>query len=64
MIRGILYRRGYTYPLLKCLPSTEAEYVLREIHEGMCGNHSEGRMLAHKVMRAGYYWPTMSKYSV
>jgi hypothetical protein len=27
----------------------------------VCGNHSGGRMLAHKEMRAGYYWPTMGK---
>jgi ribonuclease HI len=64
LIGGVLYRRGYTEPLLKCLTNSEAEYVLREIHEGVCGNHSGSRMLAHKAMRAGYYWPTMNKDSV
>jgi len=34
---------------------------MREIHEGICGNHSGARMLAHKATRAGYYWPSMSK---
>jgi hypothetical protein len=63
MIGGILYRRGYTQPLLKCLPKSEAEYVLKEMREEVCGNHSGGRMLAHKAMQASYYWPTMSKYS-
>jgi hypothetical protein len=64
LIGGSLYRRGYTDPLLKCLTNSEVEYVLKEIHEGVCGNHSESRMLAHKAMRAGYYWPTMNKDSV
>jgi hypothetical protein len=64
LIGGILYRRGYTEPLLKCLTKTESEYVLKEIHEGVYGNHSGSRMLAHKATRAGYYWPTMNKDSV
>jgi hypothetical protein len=51
-------------PLLKCLPNSEAEYVLKEIHECVCDNNSRGRMLANKAMRAGYYWPTMGKDSV
>jgi hypothetical protein len=38
--------------------------VLKKIHKGVWGNHSDSRMLAHKAMRAGYYWPTMNKDSV
>jgi hypothetical protein len=64
LIGGILYRRGYTEPLLKCLTNSKAEYVLKEIHEGVYGNHSDSQMLAYKAMRAGYYWPTMNKVSV
>jgi ribonuclease HI len=64
LIGGVLYQRGYTEPLLKCLTNSEAEYVLKEIHEGVCGNHSGSRMLAHKAMRAGYYWPIMNKDSI
>ena len=54
-----LYRRGYTTPCLRCLDSQEAEYLMKEIHEGLCGNHSGGRSLAQKCLRQGYYWPTM-----
>jgi hypothetical protein len=64
LIDDVLYRRGYSHPLLKCLSAPEARYVLREIHEGVCGNHSGGRMLAHKAVRAGCYWPTMTRDSV
>jgi len=61
LLGEVLYKRGYSEPLLKCLSKTEADYVLKEIHEGVCGNHSGGRMLEQKTIRAGYYWPTISK---
>uniref|UniRef100_A0A151UHE5 Retrovirus-related Pol polyprotein from transposon 17.6 n=1 Tax=Cajanus cajan TaxID=3821 RepID=A0A151UHE5_CAJCA len=59
VIAGELYRRGFSTPLLKCLDQPQADYVLREIHEGICGSHSGARTLAAKVLRAGYYWPTL-----
>ena len=34
---------------------------MREVHEGICGNHSGSRSLVHKLVRARYYWPTMQK---
>jgi hypothetical protein len=61
LVGGTLYRRGYSLPLLKCLPNEDADYVLREIHHGVCGNHSGAKALANKVIRAGYYWLTMNK---
>ncbi|KAM1317989.1 hypothetical protein ACFX2H_003172 [Malus domestica] len=33
--------------------------VLSSVHEGVCGNHSRGRSLAQKALKASYYWPTM-----
>ncbi|XP_022852274.1 uncharacterized protein LOC111373911 [Olea europaea var. sylvestris] len=45
---GTLYKRGFASPLLRCVGGEEATYVLREIHEGICGNHSGGMALAHK----------------
>jgi ribonuclease HI len=64
VVDDVLYIRGYSHPLLKCLSAPEAHYVLREIHEGVCGNHSGGRMLALKAVRDGYYWPTMTQDSM
>ena len=59
LIDEVLYKRGFSQPYLRCLTPDEANYVLREIHEGACGNHSGARSLIHKVVRAGYYWPTV-----
>ena len=57
--RGALYKRGFFPPILKCIAKEDADYVLREVHEGVCGNHIGARVLAGKVLRQGYYWPTM-----
>ena len=59
LLDEVLYKRGFSQPYLRCLAPDEANYVLREAHEGACGNHLEARSLIHKVVRAGYYWPTI-----
>ncbi|RDX97493.1 Tf2-9, partial [Mucuna pruriens] len=50
LIEQRLYRRGFSSPLLKCVESEEALYVIQEVHEGICGTH---------IARVGYYWPTL-----
>ena len=59
LIKDVLYNRGFSCPYLRCLGNEEVDYVMREVHEGICRNHSGSRSLVHKLMRAGYYWPTM-----
>ena len=59
LLNEVLYKRGFSQPYLRCLSPDEANYVLREVHEGACGNHSGARLLIHKVVRAGYYWLTI-----
>ncbi|XP_017411652.2 uncharacterized protein LOC108323671 [Vigna angularis] len=56
-----LYRRGHSTPLLKCISEEEGDYVLRELHTGICGFHSGKRTLRGRVLRAGYYWPTLDR---
>ena len=55
LINEVLYKRGFFQPYLRCLAPDESNYVLREVYEGACGNHSGARALVHKVVRAGYY---------
>jgi len=59
MIGQDLYRRGYSIPLLKCLTKEQTQYVLQEIHDGACDNHSGAKTMATKVIRARYYWSTV-----
>ncbi|XP_019414564.1 PREDICTED: uncharacterized protein LOC109326326 [Lupinus angustifolius] len=61
LIRGTLYRRGFTAPLLKCLGPDWADYIIREVHEGSCGHHLGSASLAKKMLRVGYFWSTMEK---
>ncbi|XP_016172842.1 uncharacterized protein LOC107615265 [Arachis ipaensis] len=64
IVTGQLYKRGFSQPLLKCVEPEDTEYILREIHEGCCSHHIEGKTLAHKVIRAGYFWPSVIKDSM
>ena len=57
--KGSLYKRGLFTPILKCIAGKDTDYVLREVHEGVGGNHIGARALAEKVLRQGYYWPAM-----
>ncbi|RDX84093.1 Tf2-9, partial [Mucuna pruriens] len=54
-----LQRQDFSSPLLRCVDPEEAEYVIKEVHEGVCGTHIGGRALAGKIARAGYYWPSL-----
>jgi hypothetical protein len=45
--------------MLKCITETEGIEILREVHSGTCGSHSGPRALAAKVIRHGFYWPTI-----
>ena len=53
--KGSLYKRGFFTPILKCIAGKDTKYVLREVHEGICGNHIGARALTRKVLRQGYY---------
>ena len=46
LIDDTLFRKGFTLPYLKFLGNEQAEYVMREIFEGMCGNPYGARLLA------------------
>ena len=61
LIKDVLYKNSFSRPYLRCLGNEEADYVMREVHKGICENHSRSRSLVHKLVRVGYYWPTMQK---
>ncbi|GJW48259.1 reverse transcriptase domain-containing protein [Tanacetum coccineum] len=45
--------------MLRCVGLLQANYIIREVHEGACGMHVKARSVVAKIMRQGYYWPTM-----
>ncbi|KAK3002057.1 hypothetical protein RJ639_021347 [Escallonia herrerae] len=61
LLEGTLYKKSFSLPYLRCLRPSESLYALQEVHEEICGQHLGGRTLAQKILRQGYYWPTMQK---
>ncbi|GKD49833.1 reverse transcriptase domain-containing protein [Tanacetum coccineum] len=47
LLEGVLYRRSFLKPWLRCVGLLQAEYVIREIHEGSCNMHAG----------PGQWWP-------
>ncbi|XP_071713301.1 uncharacterized protein [Rutidosis leptorrhynchoides] len=59
MMNGALYRRSFLTPWLRCVGPKQATVIIQEMHEGICGLHAGPRSVVAKIMRLGYYWPTM-----
>ena len=45
----------------KCANKIEFEKILKEMHEGVCGGHYIAKTIAHKILRASFWWPTLLK---
>jgi hypothetical protein len=63
LINDILFRKNFDGVFLRFLEKEESKKVLVELHSSDVGGHFGGDMTAHKVLRAGYYYPTLFKYS-
>jgi len=59
LLDGELFRHDFSHSILVCVSGEQCTRIMAELHEGICGSHVGGRSLASKVVRAGYYWPTM-----
>ncbi|XP_071695454.1 uncharacterized protein [Rutidosis leptorrhynchoides] len=61
MMNGALYRKYFLTPWLRCVKPNQASMIIREMHEGL---HSGPRSIVVKILRMGYYWPTMHEDTV
>ncbi|XP_022874131.1 uncharacterized protein LOC111392952 [Olea europaea var. sylvestris] len=64
IIDGVLFCRSLTLLYLRCFKPSVSSQALAKVHEGVCENHQGARALALKLIRYGYYWPTMKKDAV
>ena len=55
IIDGVLYKRGFSFPLLGCLHREEGLRVLEDLHMGECSNHIKAQSLYIRVTRVGYF---------
>ncbi|GJZ98863.1 reverse transcriptase domain-containing protein [Tanacetum coccineum] len=58
---GVLYRKFYLVPLMRCVGPLQANYVIRKVHMGSCGMHDGPRQVVAKAMNLGYFWPSMHR---
>jgi hypothetical protein len=61
LTNSVLFRINYDRLLLRCLEREDEDKVLKEIHDGPAHGHFVGNTTTHKIMRDGYYWPTLFK---
>ena len=51
LVSDNLYKCSASGILMKCVTLEEGKDILREIHEGVCGNHTASRTLVGKAYR-------------
>ena len=62
IIDGVLFRKNYDGVFLRCLECEDANKVVAELQDGPTGGHfSRDITTSHKILRVGYYWPTLFK---
>ncbi|XP_077246030.1 uncharacterized protein LOC143885869 [Tasmannia lanceolata] len=49
-----LYKRSFSWPLLKCLRPSATELAMRELHKGICGVHSGGKVVQRLLRKTRY----------
>jgi len=59
IVNDVLFKQNYDSILLRYLEKPEAQKVLHELHDGPTGGHFGADTTAHKIIHAGYYWPTL-----
>jgi hypothetical protein len=60
-IAKILFRRNFDGMLLRCVDEKKSQELIKQFHEGVCGGYFTPKTIAHKILRVGYYWPTIFK---
>ena len=54
-----LYWKNFVGILLKFLLEEDADRIMHDFHEAECGGHLYWKTTANKILRAGFYWPTL-----
>jgi hypothetical protein len=59
IINSYLYWKDLGSILLYCLLEEEARKKIKEFHSEDCGGQLYWKTIAHKILRDGFYWPTL-----
>ena len=55
----LLFKRGADMIIRRCVPEIEQGKILNECHASPYGEHFSGERTAHKILKSGFYWPTL-----
>ena len=59
VLDSALFWKNHEGILLNCLTMNETDKVMKEFHAGDCGGHLYWKSTADKILRAGFYWPSL-----
>ena len=59
ILDNVLFWKEQSGILLNCLLKSKANKILEEFHASDCGGHLYWKTIADKILRAGFYWPTL-----
>ncbi|GJX46025.1 reverse transcriptase domain-containing protein [Tanacetum coccineum] len=54
-----LSHKSYLSPWLLCIGSIQAKSIIQEIHQGSYSMHAGTQSVVSKIIKLGYYWPSM-----
>jgi hypothetical protein len=59
LVDQVLYWKDPLGVLLRCLDPQEAQKIMSDFHDSLCGGHHYWRTTTYKILRAGYFWPSL-----
>jgi hypothetical protein len=59
LVDQVLYWKDPLGVLLRCLDPQEAQKIMSDFHDSLCGGHHYWRTMAYKILRDGYFWPSL-----
>lgn len=61
IIDGMLYKKGYSTPYLRCIARPNSYRIFREMHKWFATCLEGARSMIRKALRQVYYWLTIMK---
>ena len=59
LVDKVFYWKDPLGVLLRCLDPQEAQKIMSNFHDSLCGGHHYWRTMKYKILRAGYFWPSL-----
>jgi hypothetical protein len=56
LVHQVLYWKDPLGVILRCLDPQEAQRIMFDFHDSLCGGHHYWRTMTYKILRDGYFW--------